>query len=154
MTEKNRIETLRASESRDAYIRRNLQNQYQDALFFDKSDIPPDVEYRWVRESVLGKPDVSRMIQMKRKGWDPVPISRHPERMSEDSHHLPSHLKGFIFHEGLVLHERLKIYGDIERENNNKENSRVQNTTPGMDHFLNDPSMPMKVFINHNTFGQ
>jgi hypothetical protein len=150
--EKSRIEDTRALETRDANIRKHLRMEYQDALYIAPEDIPPDVKYRWIMESVLGRPDASRLANMKRKGWEPVPISRHPDRMSEqNSHHVPSHLKGYIYHNGLVLCERLKIYCDVEEENVNKETLRVMTATPGTDHLMNDPTMPMKVFFNENS---
>lgn len=150
--EKSRIEDTRAAETRDANIRRNLRMEYSDSLYIDPQDVPPDVEYRWVRESVMGKPDMARMSVMKKKGWDPVPSSRHPERMIDvNATHLPSHLKGCIYHEGLVLCERLKVYCDIERDNVNKEIYRTMTATPGTDHLMSEPSMPMKVYFNENS---
>lgn len=150
--EKTRIEESRDVQTRDANIRKFLRMEYQDPLFISPDDIPPDVEYRWVRESILGRPDISRLSYMKQKGWDPVPISRHPDRMIDiSSSHTPSHLKGCIYHEGLVLCERLKVYCDIERENVNKETYRTMTATPGTDHLMNDPSMPMKVYFNENS---
>ena len=68
--DKSRIEDTRATQTRDANIRKHLRMEYQDPLYFPPEDIPPDVEYRWVRESVLGRPDISRLSFMKQKGWD------------------------------------------------------------------------------------
>lgn len=150
--EKSRIEETRSAETRDTNIRKALRMEYQDPLYFSPEEIPPDVEYRWIRESVLGKPDPSRLSSMKRKGWEPVPISRHPDRMIDfNSHHTPSHLKGCIYHDGLICCERLKTYCDIERENSNKETLRVMQGIPATEHFMNDPSMPMKVYFNENS---
>jgi hypothetical protein len=150
--DKSRIEDSRSVETRDANIRKHLRMEYQDPLYFDPADIPPDVEYRWIRESVLGRPDPSRLSSMKRKGWEPVPISRHPDRMIDtNSSHLPSHLKGCIYHDGLVACERLKVYCDMERENVNKETYKTLTGTPGTDHLMSDPMMPMKVYFNENS---
>ena len=150
--EKSRIEDTRSNEERDANIRKHLRMEYQDPLYIPPEDVPPDVEYRWIMESVLGRPDPSRLATMKRKGWTPVPISRHPDRMVDtNSSHTPSHLKGNIYHNGLVLCERLKAYCEIERENVNKETMRVVQSTPGTDHLMNDPTMPMKVFVNDSS---
>ena len=150
--DKSRIEDTRATQTRDANIRKHLRMEYQDALYIPPEDVPPDVEYRWVRESVLGRPDISRLSFMKQKGWDTVPIARHPDRMIDlVSEHTPSHLKGSIYHQGLVLCERLKVYCDLERDNANKETYRTMTATPGTDHLMNDPSMPMKVYFNENS---
>lgn len=150
--EKSRLEESRDLETRKANIRKHLRMEYQDPLYIPPEDIPPDVKYRWIMESVLGRPDPSRLATMRRKGWDPVPAARHPDRLSDvNAHHIPSHLRGTIYHNGLVLCERLKEYCDIEEENVNKETFRTMTASPATNHHMSDPTMPMKVFFNENS---
>jgi hypothetical protein len=152
MAEKNnRIEESRSNSSRDAMIRRNLRMQYQDPLYVDPADIPPDMEYMWIRDSVLNQPDAYRYAQCKRKGWEPVPADRHPEFMTTHDERSPSHVRGFIYFRGLILCEREKIYGELERESANRETQRLMTSIPGTDQFMSDPYMPSKVFINQNS---
>jgi hypothetical protein len=152
MAEKgNRIEETRESSSRDAMIRRNLRMQYQDPLYIDPRDIPPDMEYRWIRDSVLGQPDHYRYAQCKRKGWEPVPADRHVDFMTDDGDRRPTHVRGFIYYRGLILCEREKIYGDIERKTVEEENRLVQNSIPGQENFMSDPTMPMRVLVNESS---
>jgi len=39
----------------------------------------PGFVYRWVRTSVYGQPDPSNISRQFREGWEPVPLSEHPE---------------------------------------------------------------------------
>ena len=150
--DKSRIEDSRAVETRDANIRKHLRMEYQDPLYIAPEDIPPDVEYRNINVSVLGMPVPHRLAQMHQKGWELVPSTRHPEKMHNyDTDTVPSHLRGYIYHRGQVLCERLKKYCDIERDNVNKENYRTITGTPGTDHLMSDPMMPMKVYFNENS---
>jgi hypothetical protein len=46
--------------------------------------LPPSPEgwtYEWKRKSVMGQEDPAHMTDLLRKGWEPVPASRHPEMM-------------------------------------------------------------------------
>ena len=43
---------------------------------------PPDGwDYQWKRFTVAGQEDPSYQVQLARSGWEPVPVSRHPEMM-------------------------------------------------------------------------
>lgn len=152
--EKTRVEDTRSAEERASYYRKNLRNDYQDPLYIDPNIIPPDVKYRWVRDSVYGQPDPGRMAVMERKGWTPVPSSRHPEYGSNiTSVHKPSHYRGYIYFKGLVLCERALIYCEEEERMAAEENYKVQNAMPGLDHMMSDPRMPQRVFINEKGYG-
>jgi hypothetical protein len=95
-----------------------------------------------VRESVLGNPDTNRMIDMKRKGWTPVPAERHPELVFDDFFGRLTHVKGFIFQKGLILCERPKHYGVLEREQIERRNHEILVSMPGTENFLGEPSIP------------
>jgi hypothetical protein len=46
---------------------------------YDRSKIPPDMEYQWKRVTIAGKEDPENMILCEQNGWTPVPNERHPE---------------------------------------------------------------------------
>ena len=46
---------------------------------------PPDGwDYQWKLKSVMGQDDTDRIRQNEMNGWEPVPLSRHPELMPRD----------------------------------------------------------------------
>ena len=72
---------------------------------------PPDSwDYQWKLKSVLGQDDVDRIRQNEMNGWEPVPLSRHPELM-------PKGWKGDTIEVGgLVLMERPMMFTQEARE--------------------------------------
>lgn len=43
---------------------------------------PPDGwDYQWKRRTVYGMEDPAYQVEVQRQGWEPVPLSRHPEMM-------------------------------------------------------------------------
>jgi hypothetical protein len=71
---------------------------------------PADWDYQWKLKSVLNQDDIDRIRQNEMNGWEPVPLSRHPELM-------PKGWKGDTIEVGgLVLSERPKLFTDEARE--------------------------------------
>lgn len=71
-----------------------------DKFYIDPSIIPDGWSYEWKTFTVLGKENPSYQVSMARKGWEPVPRSRHPELM-------PLGYQGeTIERDGMVLYER------------------------------------------------
>jgi hypothetical protein len=72
---------------------------------------PPDsFDYQWKLKSVMGQDDIDRIRQVELNGWEPVPLSRHPELM-------PRGWKGETIEVGgLVLMERPKMFTDEARQ--------------------------------------
>lgn len=72
---------------------------------------PPDGwSYEWKLKSVLNQDDLDRIRQNEAAGWEPVPLSRHPELM-------PRGWKGETVEVGgLVLMERPKVFTDEAKE--------------------------------------
>jgi len=71
---------------------------------------PEGWDYQWKLKSVMGQDDVDRIRQVELSGWEPVPLSRHPELM-------PRGWKGETIEVGgLVLMERPKMFTDEARE--------------------------------------
>lgn len=46
---------------------------------FDKTKIPPDMEYGWKVQRVGGLEATEQQILTEQNGWEPVPAERHPE---------------------------------------------------------------------------
>lgn len=144
-----RSESSRASDNRDAQIRTYLKMDFVDPLYIDLTLKPEDVDYHWVRDSVLGQPDDFRMVEMQRRGWTPVPPERHPElKVAGISHRKTDERIGVIYNKGLILCERPKEYGEIERESQRKYNVQQMMAIPGLAQHMNDPLMPMNVLRN------
>lgn len=141
---KSRTEEARRLEERLAELRPVMNMTYADPLYVDPDKIPPGWEYYWVRESILGEADLGRTVEMKKKGWTPVPASRHPEMCFDDFLGRQSHLKGYIFHKGLVLFERPKEIGDKERKKQQEYNAKILQSMPGTENFMSDPTIPAR----------
>lgn len=69
-----------------------------DEFYIDHNVIPDGWSYQWKCTAVTGKPSHHHMLEMKRKGWRPVDVSRHPEMM-------PDGFQGPIEIKGLMLME-------------------------------------------------
>jgi hypothetical protein len=143
---KSRASESRSFESREAARRVIMNMEYEDPLHIPREIIPDDVDYFWVRESILGEPDTNRMVEMKRKGWTPVPADRHPDMVFDDFFGRLTHVKGFIFQKGLILCERPKYLGQEERKRIEQRNYQIMQSMPGTENFLGEPSIPA-----HNT---
>jgi len=76
-----------------------LPDDDDDRLKIPRDQIPDGMDYQWVTDSVLGQPMPQRRNRFMRRGWRPVPASRHPDMM-------PEGFQGEINIEGLVLMER------------------------------------------------
>lgn len=71
-------QTMRDSERTPSGRIKNLSN---DIFWYDQSKQPPEMDYQWIRETIVGKPDEkNEMGRMMMNGWTPVPAERHPER--------------------------------------------------------------------------
>lgn len=71
-----------------------------DEYFIEPGIIPTGWSYEWKRKTVLGAEDPAHQVSLARRGWEPVPASRHPEMM-------PMGYTGVeITRKGMVLMER------------------------------------------------
>ena len=87
---------------RAAEIRGHLNgiDEGTDEFYIDRSMIPEGWSYEWKRRLLLGAEDPSHNVALYRMGWEPVPLSRHPEMMPRD-------WKGnTIERKGMILMER------------------------------------------------
>jgi len=78
----------------------SLPDDDDDRLRVPRDIIPDGMDYQWVTDSVLGQPMPQRRGRFERRGWKPVPASRH------DGLFMPKGFQGEINVEGLVLMER------------------------------------------------
>lgn len=72
---------------------------------------PPDGwDYQWKRRLIMGEEQASYQVELARKGWEAVPLSRHPDMM-------PMGWAGNTIEvEGLVLMERPKVLTQEARQ--------------------------------------
>jgi hypothetical protein len=82
-----------------------------DDFYIDPRDIPPGWSYEWKRKTVLGQEDPAYMVSLARKGWEPVPASRHPHMMPEGWTATAT-----IERKGLILMERPLELTEEQRE--------------------------------------
>lgn len=116
----NRFEDDRRFDLRETNIREMFRMQYQHPLHIDPSAIPPNMEYKWVRDTVFGDPGLSNLNKERRLMWTPVPMQNHPEMMPPLDINRKHHLDGYIHYNGLVLCQRPKQIGDIQRKIENE----------------------------------
>lgn len=155
MERKNRNDEPIPNNDRDERIKKALKMEFQDRFYIPPEQIPDGVEYYWVRDSVFGEPDEHRIIEMQRKGWTFVPASRHPDRADAAVPWRPKTDKSnFIFEGGLVLCERPKEYGRIERETINNFNYKIMQSIPGEENLMNNPMFPGRIYQNDTSLSK
>jgi len=76
-----------AASRRAAQLREHLGDvvEGQDDFYIPLDEIPDGWSYEWKRHSVYGQEDPSYQIQLARSGWEPVPASRHPWMMPNNT---------------------------------------------------------------------
>jgi hypothetical protein len=114
---------MREESSRDRAARRASEilghmpddNDAADKFRVDPVDVPDGFTYEWKRHTTLGAQDPSYQVSLSQYGWEPVPVSRHPQFM-------PSGWKGqMIEREGMVLYERPAAITEKIRERDRRE---------------------------------
>jgi len=86
---------------RAAEIRGHLNgiDEGTDEFYIDPSMIPDGWSYEWKRRLLLGAEDPSHNVALYRMGWEPVPLTRHPEMMPRDWRGETIERKGMILME-------------------------------------------------------
>jgi hypothetical protein len=59
----------------------DLDDDGVNEFYIDPKIIPDGWTYEYRRLTVLGQPDPSYQVSLAMKGWESVPVSRHPELM-------------------------------------------------------------------------
>ncbi len=140
--EVSRVAESRNANNREQELRSIMDMSYQDPLYIPPEIIPVGWEYYWVRESCKGEGDSGRMVEMRRKGWMPVPADRHPEMVFDDFFGRLNHVQGMIYQKGLILCERPKEHGEVERKMIEEKNFQIMTSMPGTENFMGNPTMP------------
>lgn len=89
---------------------------------YDESKQPEDMDYQWVRVTMLGKEDVEHQVNCEINGWNPVPPSRHPELTGTRLQVGESIVRG-----GLMLCERPKEISNEARNEDREKAARQVN---------------------------
>lgn len=84
-------------------------DQGSDKFYIDPKIIPDGWSYEYRRFTVLGHEDPSYQVELANAGWEPVPLSRHPELMPA------GHQGNTILRLGQMLMERPKVITDKKK---------------------------------------
>jgi hypothetical protein len=95
---------------RAAEIRGNLGNMDEGTDDFRAPEPPDGWTYEWKTKTVLGQENPAYQVEMARKGWEPVPASRHPSYMPDKGDYTT------IERKGMILMERPKELVDEARD--------------------------------------
>lgn len=109
-----RDDPLTRARLRAKQIRENLgeggMDDGEDRFRINAVEIPEGWTYEWKRKYVLGQADPSYEVELIRKGWEPVPLSRHP-------HMMPAGMNmTTIERDGMILMERPKELTEEARD--------------------------------------
>lgn len=138
----NRVIGGRSAERRDQEISRLKDMDYRNPLYFPPEYVPDGMEYAWGTYSLLNVPRPSRMMELRQKGWEPVPADRHPDLAFAEFVESNAQMRGHIWRDGLILIERPEEYGDIEREQLEAKNYQTLVSMPGTEDFLGGAQIP------------
>lgn len=133
---------------RAAEIRNHVgsMDEGTDEFYVPPELIPEGWTYEWKRKTVLGQEDPAHQVALARKGWDPVPASRHPSFMPDSGAYNTIERKGMVLMERPIeitqearqaemRRARLQVRQKEEQlnnspqgqfERNNKDNSLVK----------------------------
>jgi hypothetical protein len=86
---------------RAAEIRNHVgsMDEGTDEFYVPLELIPEGWTYEWKRKSVMGQEDAAHQVALARKGWEPVPASRHPSFMPDSGNFNTIERKGMILME-------------------------------------------------------
>lgn len=92
-----------------------------DEFYIDPTSIPEGWSYEWKSHSVMGQVDPAYQVALARRGWEPVPASRHPHMMPAGS------TDKVIIRKGAMLMERpVEITDRIKELENRKARDQVR----------------------------
>jgi hypothetical protein len=118
-------EARRRADERTAVLRGHFPDgvidESTDDFYIPKEDIPEGWDYQWKRHTLLGKEDPAYEVALARTGWEPVPVSRHPNYMPEGYDGVT------IMRRGMLLMERpMEITRDARRNEHKKARDQVR----------------------------
>lgn len=92
-----------------------------DDFYIPVHYIPDGWSYEWKMKSVLGAEDPAYAVSIARKGWEPVPASRHPSMMPEGNKYQTIERKGMI-----LMERPLEITDEARRIERRKAVNQVR----------------------------
>jgi hypothetical protein len=124
-----------AAKKRAEAIRGHLGglDEGSDEFFIDMSIIPDGWTYEWKRHTTAGATDPSYEVALLRVGWEPVPVSRHPEMMPAGSKEATIMRKGMILMERPteIVDERRRIEQKMARDQVRAKEAQLAGTPEG-----------------------
>jgi hypothetical protein len=88
-----------------------------DKFYIDPRMVPEGWSYEYRMFTVLGKEDPSYQVRLRNSGWDPVPVSRHPELMPL------GYTGNTIILDGMMLMERPLVITEEQKQRDRKNAS-------------------------------
>lgn len=140
MARTSRSGSTRASETREATMRKRPETHFQSKLYVPPEKIPGEMTYSWVRESTLNEPDPDNMTDRMIRGWQPVPASRHPEMVPPPLPGYEGHEVAVIRRGGLILCERPTR--DVEEYRRDRDLENIETLQDVAWTGQNDPNLP------------
>jgi hypothetical protein len=137
----------RMDERTEAAMRVIMDMDYRSMLYIPPHIIPKGYVYSWATSHVRGEPRPGRIMNMRTKGWDIVPVDRHPELTLAGLPSLDSRAAGHVDREGLVLMERLEILHEAEKAQMDKRNYSNIAQMPGAEEFI----LPTRIQNQYST---
>ena len=104
------MDTVIKRESRDTAVREDVAKKWQPASLLPEFTKKAGCAYRWIRVSLLNKPDNMNVSSKMREGWEPVKPSEHPEVVLQAEHN--SQFKEGIEIGGLLLCKAHQVMSD------------------------------------------
>ena len=113
--------------------------------------IPEGWHYEWRTHTVQGKEDASYAVQLDMKGWQPVPVSRHPNMMPKDYSGSTIILKGMMLMERPVeINERMRMLEKRRALDQVRiKEDQLRSAPPGTFDRGQHPGAPVKVGRNY-----
>lgn len=92
-----------------------------DDFYIPPHYIPDGWSYEWKRKLTMGQEDPAYQVSIARKGWEPVPASRHPSMMPDGNKYQ------IIERKGMILMERpLEITEEAQRAERRRAQLQVR----------------------------
>jgi hypothetical protein len=137
----------RMDERTEAAMRVIMDMEYRGMLHIPPEIIPKGYVYAWATSHVLGEPRPARIMNMRTKGWDIVPVDRHPELSLVGLPGADSRTAGHVDRTGLVLMERLEVLHKAELAQMDKRNHNNLASMPGTEEFV----LPTRIQNQYST---
>jgi hypothetical protein len=92
-----------------------------DDFYIPAHYVPDGWSYEWKRKLTMGQEDPAYQVSIARKGWEPVPASRHPSMMPDGNKYQ------IIERKGMILMERpLEITEEAQRAERRRAQLQVR----------------------------